>query len=157
MRKFIFIAKQSNTKSASNYCELKFKNINPIQYKFTIYNKTKKKAHPFTETLMYDKEIQEFRKGGTIEYDLEFEDYIIEKFNHKVCGKKVGVEREKFKQYHFEQLYGKDMINTPVKEIYKLNDLWCGGTLIIFEDRSVILISHGSGMHYVSVLKGFIK
>lgn len=157
MSQFIFIGKQKNTQSKSDFEQLKFENIDPIQYKFTIFNQTQSKPYPSKETLMFNEDTNKFKKGGTINYDLEFEDYNNSTYDYKITGQIVKIEKENLRQYYYEQLYGWSIIDRPVQNVYKLTNLWCGGTFIIYKDQTALLISHGSGMHYVSVLRGYIK
>jgi len=78
--------------------------------------------------------------------------------DNNVFGQKVKVEREHLRQFYFEQLYGREIACKPIKDIYNLGEgLFCGGSFIIYEDQTALLIHHGSGMHYVYVYRGFIK
>jgi hypothetical protein len=150
MNNFVFVAKQKNTASVGDFSELKFINMDSKYFPFTIFNQTQSMPHPNQSTLRMNDSSYELIQGGNLEYDLIMKETLI--------GKKIKVEREHLKQFYLEQMFGRDIASKPIKNAYQIREgLACGGTFIIYEDMTALLLEHGSGMLYVTVYRGFIK
>jgi len=47
--------------------------------------------------------------------------------------------------------------NKKIKEIYSIDNKWCGGHFIIFDDNSIQKIIYGSGNGYISGYLGYLS
>ena len=156
MTEYTFIGKQLNTTSSNDFETLEFENITPFIRHFTIFKQPQIGIYKYPSSETQDEVSGEFTTNARVKFDLIFSDFK-DHDGHTIIGNTFTVEQPELRHHYHQQLYGQKIAYKPIKNIYNLRHIWCGGSLIIYEDMDALLMVYGSGIHYQQVYKGYVK
>ena len=149
MKEFIIIITQKNSNTSYEFDKIKFTNITPIKNKFTIFDRTQEIKCKSPKSVMFNEEYADLYRKNIISYDIKFKKKFIDDIRF---GKEIGKHRNSTKDFFFQKIFGKKITK---KEIYKVYNLEKDkGTLIIYNDKSILIIQNESKLCYENIYKG---
>lgn len=140
---------QKNSNVTYEFNKIKFTNITPIKNNFIIYDKNQEIKYKSPKSVMFNEEYVDLYRKNIISYDIKFNKKLI---NNIKFGKEIGKHRNSSRDFFFYKIFGKKITK---KKIYKVFNLGKDeGTLIIYNDMSILLIQNESKLFYKNVYKG---